>query len=71
MTDGQLQGSAEPYLFEHRSSIEALNPEVQVETFDAQNLTNEKLKYFVGTPDVPRAIYDNGRTFYAGVRFKF
>jgi len=40
-------------------------------TFDAQNLTNEKLKYFVGTPDVPRAIYDNGRTFYAGVRFKF
>jgi len=40
-------------------------------TFDAQNLTNEKLKYFVGTPDVPRAIYDNGRTYYAGVRLKF
>ena len=40
-------------------------------TFDAQNLTDEKLVYFVGDKSVPRAIYDNGRTFYAGIRFKF
>ncbi|UDF02857.1 TonB-dependent receptor [Asticcacaulis sp. AND118] len=39
-------------------------------TFDAQNLTEEKLYYFVGNPSIPRAVYDNGRTFYLGVRFK-
>ncbi|MFT3996770.1 MAG: TonB-dependent receptor [Asticcacaulis sp.] len=39
-------------------------------TFDAQNLTNEKLYYFVGNPSIPRAVYDNGQTFYVGVRFK-
>lgn len=40
-------------------------------SFDAQNLTREKLVYYVGDPSVPRAIYDNGRVFYAGARFKF
>jgi iron complex outermembrane receptor protein len=40
-------------------------------TFDAQNLTGEKLYYYVGNPSVPRAYYDNGRTFYAGARLKF
>lgn len=39
-------------------------------TFDAQNLTEETLYYYVGNPSIPRAIYDNGRTFYVGVRFK-
>jgi iron complex outermembrane receptor protein len=40
-------------------------------TFDAINLTDEKLEQFAGTKDQPRAIYDNGRTYYAGVRVKF
>ena len=33
--------------------------------------TDEKLEQFAGTKDQPRAIYDNGRTYYAGVRVKF
>ncbi|HWA00196.1 MAG TPA: TonB-dependent receptor [Caulobacterales bacterium] len=39
-------------------------------TFDAQNLTDEKLFYYVGTPSIPRAYYDNGQTFFMGVRFR-
>lgn len=38
-------------------------------TLDAQNLTNSKLYYFVGSRDVPRAWYNNGRTFWLGARF--
>ena len=40
-------------------------------TFDAQNLLDHKLYYFVGNPSIPRAIYDYGQTFYAGVRLKY
>lgn len=40
-------------------------------TFDAQNLLDHKLHYFVGNPNIPRAIYDYGQTFYAGVRLKY
>ena len=40
-------------------------------TFDALNLTNEKIEQFAGTELRPRAIYDNGRVYYAGVRLKF
>ncbi len=40
-------------------------------TFDGINLTDEKVEQFAGTKDQPRAIYDNGRTYYAGVRVKF
>jgi iron complex outermembrane recepter protein len=40
-------------------------------TADAINLTNEKIVQFSGTPDRPRAIYDNGRQFYLGVRFRY
>ena len=40
-------------------------------TADAINLTNEKIVQFSGTPDRPRAIYDNGRQFYLGARFRF
>ena len=40
-------------------------------TFDALNLTNEKTEQFAGTELRPRAIYDNGRVYYAGVRLKF
>jgi iron complex outermembrane receptor protein len=36
-------------------------------TFDALNLTNETLKYYANTTSQPRAFYDNGRQFYAGV----
>jgi iron complex outermembrane receptor protein len=40
-------------------------------TADAINLTNEKIEQFSGQPDRPRAIYDNGRQFYVGARFRF
>ncbi len=40
-------------------------------TADAINLTNEKIVQFSGTPDRPRAVYDNGRQFYVGARFRF
>jgi len=40
-------------------------------TFDAQNLLDHKLYYFVGNPSIPRATYDYGQTYYAGVRLKF
>jgi iron complex outermembrane recepter protein len=40
-------------------------------TADAINLTNEKIVQFSGTPDRPRAVYDNGRQFYLGARFRF
>ena len=40
-------------------------------TADAINLTNEEIEQFSGTPDRPRAIYDNGRQFYFGVRFRY
>ena len=40
-------------------------------TFDAINITNEKIVQFSGTEDRTRATYDNGRQYYAGVRFKF
>lgn len=39
--------------------------------FDAINLTNEKTVQYAGDPVRPRAIYDNGRVYYAGVRLKF
>ena len=40
-------------------------------TFDAINLTNEKIVQFSGISERPRAIYDNGRQFYFGVRFRY
>ncbi|MEG3151364.1 TonB-dependent receptor [Sphingomonas sp. ZT3P38] len=40
-------------------------------TADAQNLLNKKLYYFVGDPSVPRAYYDNGRTFWVGAKVRF
>jgi len=40
-------------------------------TFDALNITDEKIEQFAGQEFRPRAIYDNGRTYYAGVRLKF
>jgi iron complex outermembrane recepter protein len=40
-------------------------------TFDGINLTDEKIEQFQDIKSNPRAIYDNGRTYYAGVRVKF
>jgi iron complex outermembrane receptor protein len=40
-------------------------------TFDAVNLTDENIRQYSGDKSRPRAIYDNGRQYYAGVRFKF
>ena len=40
-------------------------------TADAVNLTNKKIVQYSGTRDRIRAIYDNGRQFYVGARFKF
>ncbi|WP_034160149.1 TonB-dependent receptor [Sphingomonas sp. ERG5] len=40
-------------------------------TADAVNLTNKRIVQYSGTPDRVRAIYDNGRQFYFGARFKF
>jgi iron complex outermembrane recepter protein len=42
-----------------------------IATFDAINLTDEKTIQYAGSSVRPRAIYDNGRVFYAGARFKF
>jgi iron complex outermembrane receptor protein len=40
-------------------------------TADAQNLLNHKLYYFVGNPSIPRAYYNNGRTFWVGAKATF
>jgi len=40
-------------------------------TFDAINLTDEDIEQFAGVETRPRAIYDNGRIFFGGVRLKF
>ncbi len=40
-------------------------------TADAQNLLDKKLYYFVGDPAIPRAYYDNGRTFWLGGKVQF
>jgi iron complex outermembrane receptor protein len=40
-------------------------------TAEVQNITNEKLEQFAGTEVRPRAIYDNGRIYFVGGRFKF
>ncbi len=40
-------------------------------TFDGVNLTNEKIVQFAGDPFRPRAVYDNGRVYFVGVRLAF
>jgi iron complex outermembrane receptor protein len=40
-------------------------------TADAVNLTNVKIVQYSGSPVRPRAIYDNGRQFYFGARFRY
>lgn len=57
---GQLDGSV---LFH-------LTPHIAL-SFDAQNILNHKLYYYVSDPRIPYAIYNNGRTVYAGARVTF
>jgi len=55
-------------------SVNVLPPSLPVQvalTFDAVNLTNEKIEQYAGEEFRPRAIYDNGRVYFAGVRMKF
>lgn len=40
-------------------------------TLDAQNLTDEKIEQYATDTFRPRAIYDNGRMYYFGVRMKY
>lgn len=40
-------------------------------TFDAVNLMNEKIEQYATEEFRPRGIYENGRIFYAGARFRF
>jgi len=62
----------------NQKALESLDASVNVNvldylavTFDAINISNEKIEQFATEEFRPRAIYDNGRTYYAGVRLKF
>jgi iron complex outermembrane receptor protein len=57
---GQLDGSVLFHLTQHIAL-----------SFDAQNILNHKLYYYVSDPSIPYAIYNNGRTVYAGARVTF
>ena len=57
---GQLDGSVTVHLTKNVAL-----------TADAQNLLNHKLYYFVGNPAIPRAYYNNGRTFWLGGKVSF
>ncbi len=39
--------------------------------FDAVNLTNHEIRQFAGNDVRPRAVYDNGRTYWFGVRMNY
>jgi len=47
-----------------------VTPQVAV-TLEGQNLLDEEITQFAGDPIRPRAVYDNGRALYAGVRFRY
>lgn len=40
-------------------------------TLDALNLTNQRLKYYALNKSQPRAVYDNGRQVFVGLRFRY
>lgn len=40
-------------------------------TFEAQNILDEEITQFAGDPIRPRAVYDNGRALFAGVRYRY
>lgn len=39
-------------------------------TLEGQNLTDAKVVQYANVPSQPRAIYDNGRTYFAGVKLR-
>ncbi len=47
-----------------------ISPNV-VLTADALNLTDPLLKYYAENKNQPRAVYDNGRQFFVGLRIKY
>ncbi len=47
-----------------------VTPNVTI-TADALNLTDQLLKYYALNTNQPRAIYDNGRQFFVGLRVKY
>jgi iron complex outermembrane receptor protein len=62
----------------NQAATESLDASVNVRvtdqialTADAVNLTNEKIHQYAGETTAFRALYDNGRIFYAGVRVKY
>ena len=62
----------------NQEALESLDFALQVKvgdnlalTFDGVNLTNEKIVQYATDTFRPRAIYDNGRIYYAGVRMTF
>jgi iron complex outermembrane receptor protein len=62
----------------NEKALDQLDASVQVNltenvavTVEGQNLTNEKLEQFAGEEFRPRAIYNNGRVYFVGARFKF
>ena len=40
-------------------------------TLEGNNLTDAKIVQFADVQSHPRAIYDNGRVYFAGVKFRF
>jgi iron complex outermembrane receptor protein len=40
-------------------------------TFDGVNLTDEEIEQFTGEKFRPRATYDNGPVYFAGMRVRF
>jgi hypothetical protein len=40
-------------------------------TYDGVNLTDEEIVQFTGEKFRPRAIYDNGPAYFAGIRVRF
>lgn len=62
----------------NQKALESLDASIAVNvldnvtlTFDALNITNEKTEQYASETFRPRAIYDNGRVYYGGVRLKF
>ncbi len=61
-----------------QDSLESLDASVQYSindnwavTFDAVNLTDFEIEQFAGSSVRPRAVYDNGRLFWLGVRLSY
>ena len=47
-----------------------MTPQIAL-TFEGQNLLDEEITQFAGDPVRPRAVYDNGRALFAGVRYRY